>query len=286
MGDDGNLAKQVEQIVLNKLAKDRLLLPSMPSVAVRCLDAMKDPAVPTRQLAAILECDPMLAVQVLRVANSAAFGAGGVRSLDAAVTRLGLQRMRSIVVEASTRKLFESRDQRIGRASLAVWEHSIAVGLLARDLAALSGSPDAEMAYLTGLLHDVGKPVVAGMLLEAERLLSGSGHWIGSEEWVRAIQAVHRSVGLALAEKWGLPEVVLVAIRDCEEFDTANRASVANFVRFANALAKINGLATGPVDVEDANALVMVGRSLLGLDDEVVGRLAEDIKGRVQAQLS
>jgi hypothetical protein len=54
-------------------------------------------------------------------------------------------------------------------------------------------------------------------------------------------------------------------------------------VRFSNALAKREGLYVGPVDRDDAEALVMIGRSLLGVDEEVVGRLASGLAGRIKA---
>lgn len=56
----------------------------------------------------------------------------------------------------------------------------------------------------------------------------------------------------------------------------------ANVVRFANALVKTNGISASRVDdLEDANALVMIGRSMLGLDEDVVNRLAQGLKERV-----
>jgi hypothetical protein len=61
---------------------------------------------------------------------------------------------------------------------------------------------------------------------------------------------------------------------------------VVNAVRFANALAKREGLYLGEVDSSDNDALIMIGGSLLGLDSEVVGRLTKSLQGRVERQLS
>src|SRR6185503_16437383 len=86
-----------------------------------------------------------------------------------AVTRFVVQKLRTFLIEASARKVFESRDARIAEASRGVWEHSLAVAIMARDVAAFANCGAPEFGYLGGLLHDVGKPIVAAMLLEAEK---------------------------------------------------------------------------------------------------------------------
>ena len=284
--DAERLATHVQQITVNRIATQRLTLPVMPAVAAICLKLLQNPRFALKEVTATLERDPLLTAQLLRLANAAGYGAGGVRSIDQAVTRLGSEKLRSMLIEACARKLFESRDPEIGGAFVGLLEHSMAVALLARDLAAVSGCAEAETAYLAGLLHDVGKPVMATMLLEAERAVATRDSvWVPSSEWVAAVQSTHRAVGIALAEAWGLAEQVQATIRDASEYDAGQRASPQNFVRFANAVAKVQGIYVGAVDTDDASALVMVGRSILGLDDALVQRLAGDLRARVRAHL-
>src|SRR5207245_1726313 len=121
----------------------------------------------------------------------------------------GLEKLRTLLVEFSTHKVFESKDPRIANACRDLWEHSLAVASLARDILALGGNGgEPDVAYIAGLLHDVGKPVVASLLLEAERMVFGglagkaSAGWIESADWISVIQSTHRRVGVALAEKW------------------------------------------------------------------------------------
>src|SRR5262249_36633417 len=152
-----------------------------------------------------------------------------------------------------------------------LWDHSLAVALIARDLSALSGQ-DTEMdtAYVCGLFHDLGKPIVASVLLEAGKAVTtergGGGR--GGELWPRVVNQAHRRVGIALAEKWMLPDEAVQAIKECSEYDSAHRHSPANFVRFANAVAKREGIYPATPDLEDADAIIMIGRSLLEVNDE------------------
>jgi len=88
-------------------------------------------------------------------------------------------------------------------------------------------------------------------------------------------------VGIAIAKKWELPETVGKCVQSCDDYDAANRLSAVNAVRFANALAKREGIYLGNVDASDNDALIMIGCSLLGLDSSVVDRLTKDLRERV-----
>jgi len=275
------LVAELERIVLGRIAAGRLVLPVMPEVATRCLAILRDANFSQAKLVAQIESDPLLAAMVMRAALVASSGSG-VKHVDQAVGRIGAQKLKSLIVEYMTRALFKSSDARIREASKKVWEHSLAVAHLARDIAALTGGAESDACYLAGLLHDVGKPVVAAMLLEAERQLGqGMPGWIDPAVWTTTVENVHRSVGVAIAVEWRLPDDVAAGIRDCSDYDGGNRQGTANVVRFANALAKREGFTTGPIDAADVDALIMVGRSMLGADDALIARLASGLADRV-----
>lgn len=283
----GRLGQQLEQVVLKRLQEDKLVLPPMPTVAVKCLEIIQKADFSMNKVADMIESDPILAARIMRSVNSAGMATKApATNLQAAVTRLGQRNLRTVLLEASVGSVFESRDRRIADAARGVWQHSVAVALLARDVGILLGVGDPEDAYLTGLLHDVGKPVLAILLLEAEKLVSSrtTKPWIGSEEWMKCIQRSHRGIGVALAKRWQLPPSVVKSIEQCSDYDSLDRHSVANLVRFSNAVCKQQGLYVGDFDMEDINALVMIGRSLLGLDDDGLIRLVGGLKDKVGAR--
>ncbi len=274
----------LRDIVLNRVEKDTLVIPSLPEVATRCLELLRDEEVDLRQVAKLVERDPVLATRLLRQATSAAAGGDGSINIQQATTRLGSRNVRTLILDASAQQLFRSRDQRIASTARQLWEHSLAVALLSRDLAAILGELDAEAAYLAGLIHDVGKPIAAAILLEAERASDTSRFTLTADSWLAVVQGVHRTIGVALAEKWSLPDSVAQAIRDSSEFDSSNRHSLGNVVCFSNSVAKLQELYPGTFDKDDAQALLMVGRSLLGLDDDVIARLSSGLRTRVTAE--
>jgi len=277
------LGEQLEQIILNRIDSDKLVLPAMPAMAMKALEVLRNPDFNLRDVGEHIEKDPILAAQVLRICNSAAMATREpCKNIGQAVARLGAQKLRAVLTEASARRVFDSKDPKIVNASRKVWEHSRAVGMLAQDVAVLSAIPDPDAAYLGGLLHDVGKPVVATMLLETENQLAqrNTKGWIDSDTWIAVIQRTHRKIGLAIAAKWQLPEEVTRAIENCADYDPGNQLSSGNAVRFANAVTKQQGIYMGAVDPQENDALIMVGQSLLNLDDAAVERLTKNLKTR------
>ena len=285
---DGNarIASEIERIVLGRIATDRLVVPATPAAAARALAILRDREFHQRKLVDAIAAEPVLAATVMRAANAAAYGSA-VKGLDQAVQRLGQQKLKTLVIEFASRQLFESTDRAIADAAKRVWSHSVAVAILARDIAGLVGMADTDACYLAGLLHDVGKPVVAALLLEAERHNGRGGpQWLTAELWSRTVEVAHRKVGVTLATKWALPDEVTAGIRDCSDYDAGNRASCANVVRFANALAKREGFGTGPIDAADVDALIMVGLSMLGAEEAVINRLIGNLRERCDQHLA
>jgi HD-like signal output (HDOD) protein len=278
------LASELEVILTKRIQSDQLVLPTMPAVALKVAEILKDPDAGMKEVAAQLEKDPVLAARALRMASSAAFAGGAKKvTLQEALARLGTKTIKSLLVEASASKLFVSRNPQINEQLKVLWEHSVAVGTMARDVLALTGASDSEGAYLAGLLHDVGKPVVATMLLELERQLTEvyQRNWIDSGEWLEVIAKVHRPVGVALGERWQLPGPIVACIRESQEYDKGERNSFPNAVCFANALAKKSGIYAGPVDAEDNDAIIMIGRSVIGISDDILRTLTKGLRERV-----
>jgi len=274
------LTDELARIVMARVEKEKLIVPSLPATAERCMATLKKPTFDAKKLVGQIEADPVLAAMVLREATSAAHGSG-VKVLEQAVARLGADRLRTIVTSYAAHALFESSDTRIRAANKRIWEHSIATALLARDLAAFAGEIDGDLCYLAGLLHDVGKPVLGSMMLEAERRIAGDQRWIDPVRWLSVIGTSHRPIGIAIATKWALPAPVIAGIRDCSDYDGAERACAPNVVRLANAVAKREGFAAGAPPDDDVDAMIMVGRSMLGIDEDVITRLAGNLKPRV-----
>lgn len=260
----------------------------MPKVAARAIEMMRDPNVNLSRISALIETDPVLAALALRAANSAANAtANKIQSIQQAAGRIGMKRLRALLIEVSARQVFQSREKRIGEHVKKLWEHSLAVAMLSRDVAVRLGLDDPEVAYQAGLLHDVGKPVIAAMLLEAERQLPNRrANWLDADSWLKVVNDLHRPVARQLAKKWQLPAEVQDAIAQCTDYDPAARRSAGNIVRLCNALAKQTGFYAGEFDVNEVDTLIMVGRSILTVDAPTLASATTELQSRITEVVS
>lgn len=288
--DVAKFAGTLRQIVLARIEQDKLTLPAMPEVAARCTDLLKaaEPDLPA--LAREVERDPLVAAEVLRLANSAALGgAVQIKALPQAVSRIGVGGMKTLMVQIAARKLCKSSDARIAVAFRGLWEHSLAVAVIAQALGNELQDVDADVAYQAGLMHDLGKPIVGVMMLEAEKMSSSSKrppkNWMTSDEWLQVVDQMHRRVGVALAEKWDMPDDVCRAV-ESEEYDGDDYGSVPNLVRYANNLAKRMGMYPSKCSLSELEPLLKEGRKLSGIDPDALEMLLDGMPAEVQQRVA
>jgi putative nucleotidyltransferase with HDIG domain len=274
------LREKLKGMLLERIESGKLVLPAMPTTASRVIESLES-GTHQDKASTLLEQDPALALEVLRLANSATFAPRSrIESISHAMTMLGQQRLRTLLVSASARQVFISRNRTIRDLTTSLWQHSVGVATVARQIAVRAAFPDKEGPYLAGLMHDIGKPIVAIHLLDLERSVSRSvqDHWIEPNEWLSIVTEVHRPVGVAVAKAWNLSQETQKAIADCVEFDPIERASASNAVRFANALAKREGVYAGQVDMEQVETVLLIGRSMLGLDEDGIAALSTALR--------
>jgi putative nucleotidyltransferase with HDIG domain len=202
---------------------------------------------------------------------------------------MGIEGLTVILVQFSLYQAFTSKDERIRASFRGIWEHSLAVALIAKELATklIPSGPDPSATYLAGLLHDVGKPVVASMLAEAEKQISKGvkGAWVSESVWRKIVHESHRPVGVQLARKWNLPKEVAVTLENCNAYEHTMPRSSANVVRLANALAKRSGLYVGAVDNEEIEKVIATGQLLVGMPSDTLDQTCRDIYARVATML-
>lgn len=281
------MVRKLARIVMARINKGKLTLPCMPQAALSCLDMMKRRVEPSYgQLARVVESDPLLSSQILKVANSPVYsGIRKIRSVEEGVNRIGLRELDILLVQLSVHSLYKSRDRRIREAFSGIWEHCLVTAFLAREIAKmLDDGPSPEEAYLAALLHDVGKPVIGALLLETEKQLGKRG-WLDHASWLQVVNGCHREVGVALAMAWKLPDGFARIIQKSHVLDPTGGSSAANIVCFANAMAKLAGVYVGETDEAALEALLANGQQVLGLREGELAA-AHELLGQRQRQPS
>ncbi|NJN69379.1 MAG: HDOD domain-containing protein [Nitrospira sp.] len=209
--------ERLEQSLIQKIETGEIELPLLPQAASQVMALASDPAADAAKLSALIHQDQALAAHVLRIANSPAYmPRSPVVSLQHAVAMLGITLLSEIAFTASLKSgAFKAPGHEDDVKRL--WRHSLASGAFAKEVAACR-RVNVESAYLCGLLHEIGKPVVlqtATALAQAQCLTIEKSILSG---W---IDGYHSRVGTLIAEKWGLPKQVATAIQYYDDYDHA-----------------------------------------------------------------
>jgi putative nucleotidyltransferase with HDIG domain len=154
----------------------------------------------SRQLADVIRRDAAMSAHILRLANSPLFRPRTpIVSLQQALSRLGMTQVRQVAFAiACKQRVFRARGYQ--SEVYGSFQHSFAAALAAQEIAR-SKRWNVEEAFLAGLLHDVGRPV----LLQAIVDVVGPERSLPRNAVLAAVADLHAGVGGMLAEKWGLP---------------------------------------------------------------------------------
>ena len=181
--------------------------PRLPVVATELLALSQRPDVQFHEIESVLENDAMLAAEVLKVARSAYYaGVRPVTTLQGALVRIGLTKLREVVLEAALSvRVFRSPIYQGCMERLR--KHTQTTANLCRVLSKYTPVTQ-DRAFLCGLLHDVG---IAGILLMLGDVARDKATPDLTVLWP-AIHAAHGRAGARMIEMWKLPPEVATAV--------------------------------------------------------------------------
>ena len=190
-------------------------LPSMPSLYLELTQELRAEEVSLKKIGGIIAQDPAMTAKMLQMVNSAFFGLRRhVSNAEDAVNLLGVDMIMSLVFSISVFSLFETT--KLQNFSIQkYWAHSLRIGKFAKWLAKSENQKDADLAMTAGMLHDVGKLVLASNLPESynELLAKATAENADPEDLERQIfGATHSEVGGYLLGLWGLPHSIVEAL--------------------------------------------------------------------------
>jgi putative nucleotidyltransferase with HDIG domain len=247
-------------------------LPTLPRVAMRVATLTQDFNSSAREIADAIGCDPILGARVLRAANSPLYYLErDVTTLKMAVNALGNRNIHQLVVASAAIDAFQ-RKGRSAAFETTLWEHSIAVGLAAREIMSLLGLRGGEQAFICGLLHDIGKLLLMRNDIDAyRRILSNlkEGESLAAER--AAFGYTHAQVGALATNRWSLPEQITQTIYHHHQPSQADDGMLlARVVDVADALANRAGLGfwtEGERDLADSESVIALRVSADQLDE-------------------
>lgn len=220
-------------------------LPPFSPVLNRLTGEMARESVSFAKLAELIESDAVLAGNVLRVVNSALYGLRStVSSVRHAISILGLNKLRNLVLGLSVSRLWTKVHGPVGWSMAHFNRHAVAVALLS-DLIAMEVDVEyPEGAFTAGLLHDIGKLLIAvsfpSEFLDIDNLTGADlEKETGFEELILGVR--HADLSAAALERWNLPAPIREAVAGHHDALGTGRIRLSGVVHLADAAANALG---------------------------------------------
>ncbi|MCZ7585354.1 MAG: HDOD domain-containing protein [Deltaproteobacteria bacterium] len=233
--------KTLKQEVARRVRDGQLELPMLPHIAQQVLLLAQKPDASVREMANLIEQDQYIAGRLISVANSPVYyGLHEVSNVQRAIMMLGLRVVTDLIFSVSVgAKIY--RNKQFEGLMNELWRHAVASAYIAQDLTQRFGGTS-EHAFLCGLMHDIGKPLIVDTLTDlTKRHPEEFPAALLSDEFVREIlDEFHAPVGGLVARRWKFPESLSAAIvfhheplQDGQVIEPALLAAVANIFSHA-----------------------------------------------------
>ncbi len=263
-----------EEIIAKALA-----VPQMPMPVQKVMSILNDPGTTMTQLARLIEYEPGLTVNILRMANSAFFGGHGkVNTVKDAIMRLGMQRVFQMVLASGVVPFAKYEIKGYGLPPGQLLEHSAAVAVASERLAVELGITAPPHTFTSGLLVNIGKVVLGAFVeVDAEPILElAYTQNIPFEQAERAVLGIdHAEIGAMILEHWNIPEPIVLVVRHRLDPDGSPVRDMAlDLVHIGDVVAKMSGIGLGFDGMQYAPSQTVFSR--LGLTTDHLERALED----------
>ena len=224
---------------------------ALPIQTLEIIDLVQNPDVAMSQLQELIERDPGMTSNVLRMANSPSFrGVYEIGSIREALVRLGTKTVLELAVASAVAPVARQPVAGYDMPAGELLTHSVVTATTANELAKHLKIDVNPRVFTAALLHDIGKTVL-GTFIQVNPQpiidLAFVEHIPFDEAELRVLGTNHPEVGAVLLESWGLPKTIVnaVAFHHRPDFCPDSDRSAAEFVHVADILGRLCGLGVG-----------------------------------------
>jgi HD-like signal output (HDOD) protein len=239
-GSERDVAFTFVQALAAELSGGKVELPGFPHIVMRVQRVLSDEKADATKVVRVIGSEPVLATQLIRMANSAALNPAGIAVTDlrAAVTRVGVDTVRTATIAFAMRQLREAATLRGLEMQLGVlWRRSVQVASLCCVVARRLTSVNPDTALLAGLLQGIGRLYILTRASRHRSLFCDAAAYHAIEQdW-------HLSIAAALLENWGIADEIVQAVHESENLERESRGApaLADVLVVGTLLGEING---------------------------------------------
>lgn len=246
-------------------------LPPLPAVMLELQDVLQRRNFSADQIAAVIAKDPGLTVWLLKLVNSPYYGfVAKVSTISRAVALVGTRQIQSLAIGGALNSLAVLLPKGLLNMEL-FWRHSVAVGIVAQEIWKLSGRPDGEQLFVSGILHDCGQLALAYAAPQVMAALNKSydADIATSYDTEKKLLGFdHARLGGMLLHRWNMPLPLVIAVLRHHQVEEPSRYPEAAVVHVADILVSALGITTRPLPA--VSPLSMDAWNTLGLPPQAL----------------
>jgi len=199
--------------VKEAVSTEKLLLPSLPDVALKIKAECEKEDSSAQTIANVISQDPAMSVRLLQVANSTIYRTHiSTDNIHMAISKLGLKLVRDLIISLSMKQLYRASSDVIAERFRELWITSTKTAALAHLLASKHPHLDTEKAMLAGLIHNIGALPIILMAEDDDDLFDKP------EALCKVVQKMQGEVGAYIFQKWHFPEYMVDVSSNCYQF--------------------------------------------------------------------
>ncbi len=257
--------QQFLEHLLEEIEKDRIVLPSLPEVALKVREAVDKGNTTASQLANLIAEDAALTARLLQVANSPLYRARTeITNLQMAVMRLGYDTVRTLMMGLSLKQVFQPDSKLLASYFTEIWKASVDIAALSRAMATLCPDLDTEQALLAGLIHQIGKLPVLSLANKSPQISKDP------QALDLLLDALHTQVGEVIMQKWHFPESLSRVVTQYNQWERKTADGKADYVDLVQVAHLEHIAAQGEQPPVEPSQIAAFSRLGLAPDIEVV----------------
>jgi HD-like signal output (HDOD) protein len=195
------IAEKVRHEITTAITNDRLVLPTLPEVALKVREVADDPDADIEKLTSVIGNDAALSARIIRVANSPLLRASrAIEDLRTALMRLGIQYTCNIATGLAMEQMFQATSDLVDMRMREVWSRSSEVAGISHVLCKHYTKLRPDQATLAGLVHKIGVLPILTYAEDHPALLKDSFTLDA------VIDELHAPIGDIILKTWGFPE--------------------------------------------------------------------------------
>lgn len=261
-------------------------MPPSPGGLMRLTQILRDYSITRNRIVEAIRYEPVLVARILRLANSPVYSLEReVILVDEAIGAIGNQAIYDIVIVEFATRTFRNRGNN-SETERKIWEHSLAVAILSREISQILEMRGLEESFVCGLLHDFGKFLLFNHDNKGySEILDIDNEFEMLKAEVKQYGYNHSEVGSLVARRWNLPDDVCYSILNHHNPSQSEHPKIVeHIIDIADTLANVNGY--GLRQEENSKLQASESAMKLGLNEKLLeviwngaeGKIAEIVK--------